>query len=55
MKTFCFMGFSYVEPFSLDVDFDYDNVILTLKFSTEDMNLMRTLMEQFESAISSNS
>ena len=47
------MGFSYVEPFSLDVDFDYDNVILTLIFSTEDMNLMRTLMEQ--SAISYNS
>ncbi|XP_021347981.1 uncharacterized protein C11orf74 homolog [Mizuhopecten yessoensis] len=35
-----------VEPFSLDRDFDYDNVILTPKYSQEDVNLMKTLRDQ---------
>ncbi|XP_060086392.1 intraflagellar transport-associated protein-like isoform X2 [Ylistrum balloti] len=35
-----------VEPFCLDTDFDYDNVILTPKYSQEDVILMKTLREQ---------
>ncbi|XP_013386800.1 uncharacterized protein C11orf74 homolog [Lingula anatina] len=30
-----------VQPFSLDEDFDYDNVVLTPKFSSEEMEMMR--------------
>ncbi|XP_033751801.1 protein C11orf74 homolog [Pecten maximus] len=35
-----------VEPFTLDKDFDYDNVILTPKYSEEDVQLMKDLREQ---------
>ena len=35
-----------VEPFSLDADFDYDNVVLTPKFSQIDIKKMATLISQ---------
>lgn len=44
-----------VEPFSLDKDFDYDNVILTPKFSAEDVELMKSLREQNQGGMSQGS
>ena len=34
-----------VEAFSLDENFDYDNVVLTPKYSPEDMERISTLMK----------
>ena len=33
-----------VEPFALDQDFDYDNFVLTPKYSPEDMERLSQLM-----------
>lgn len=34
-----------VEPFQLDDTFDYDNVVLTPKYSIEDMSRLKQIME----------
>ena len=36
-----------VEPFSLDQDFDYDNVVLTPKYTEAEMSIVKDLMEMF--------
>lgn len=35
-----------VEPFSLDENFDYDNVILTPKFTTQEMTYLNSFIPQ---------
>uniref|UniRef100_A0A8D2DHV2 Intraflagellar transport-associated protein n=1 Tax=Sciurus vulgaris TaxID=55149 RepID=A0A8D2DHV2_SCIVU len=35
-----------VQPFSLDEEFDYDNVALTPKFTAEEMETIRELLKQ---------
>jgi hypothetical protein len=35
-----------IQPFSLDEDFDYDNVILTPKYTAEEIQIIRVAMEK---------